>query len=140
MLWQRIYAVGHEELDIEHERLLGIINEICVAEFRKSAPQQLISLLNSLYLAATEHFRHENSLMRDIIAGAYLPRASHEKMSEAIINEHCAEHARALIELEDMLHSFVSNQDTVMAKSLRDWFVDHATQHDAHLRAFFQSQ
>ncbi len=135
--WQEMFAVGHQGLDIEHERLLGFINRIYEAE-SNGASQQILNLLNALYLTAMEHFRHENSLMRDIIAGAYPPRGGCGNISEAIVNEHCAEHAHSLIELESMLHSFDSNRKADLANRLRDWFVDHATKHDAHLRTFFQ--
>jgi len=137
LTWHEMYAVGHGGLDIEHRRLLGIINRIHEAESRKDAAQQLLALSNSLYFAAMEHFRHENALMRDIIAGAYLSRLGCNNISEATVNEHCAEHASALIELENMLHAFASSAEVSLAARLRDWFVEHATRHDAQLRAFF---
>ncbi len=138
--WQEIFAVGHQGLDKEHARLVGIINQIHEAESGACASQQLLDLANMLYLTAMEHFRHENSLMRDIITGAYLPRAGRLSISEDIVNEHCAEHANALIELESLLHSFVFDQRASLAECLRDWFVDHAIKHDAQLRAFFQPE
>ena len=84
-----------------------------------------------------EHFRHENLLMRDIIVGAYLPRGGCKKLSEAAINEHCDEHARALIELETLLNGYSSDRRAPLLNRLGLWFVDHGTKHDAHLRAFF---
>ena len=137
--WQERYSVGQRGLDDEHERLVGIINQIHAAEAGACTPEQLSNLANSLYLVAMEHFRHENALMRDIITGAYLPRTGGRKMSEEIVNEHCAEHANALIELETMLHSFASDGAS-LAICLKVWFVDHALKHDAHLRAFFQPE
>ena len=138
--WQEKFIVGHKGLDVEHERLFRIINQIYEAETGNRSSQQLVSLLNTLYLTAMAHFRHENSLMRDIIAGAYLPRTGCAKISEAIVNDHCAEHANALIELETMLHSFASSDGASLSIVLKDWFIDHALKHDAHLRAFFQPE
>ena len=135
--WQETFAVGHAELDAEHQRLLRIINQIHESE-TGNASSQTPNLLTALYLTAMEHFRHENLLMRDIIVGAYLPRDGCENISEATVNEHCAEHARALIELEGMLHGYASDLRAHLPARLRLWFVDHATKHDAHLRAFFQ--
>lgn len=138
--WQELFAVGHQALDFEHMRLVSIINQIHQAESGAWASRQLAELTNTLYLAAMEHFRHENALMRDIITGAYLPQASRSDISEAVVNEHCAEHANALIELETMLHSFASRDGASLAIGLKDWFVDHALKHDAHLRAFFHPE
>lgn len=137
--WQEMFAVGHQGLDAEHQRLIGIINQIQEAEAAARTPQHLMELANRLYLAAMEHFRHENSLMRDILTGAYLPLADRRSISEAFVNEHCAEHANALIELETLLRSFVFDQGASLAACLRDWFVDHAVKHDSQLRRFFQS-
>ena len=131
--------MGHAGLDAEHQRLLGIINQIHESE-AGSASSRTLNLLGALYLTAMEHFRHENSLMRDIIVGAYLPHDGCKKISEATINEHCAEHARALIELENMLYGHPPDDRAHLAARLRLWFVDHATKHDAHLRTFFRSK
>jgi|SRR5579863_2534484 len=138
--WQENFGVGHRGLDTEHRRLVGIINQIHDAEAAACTPRQLLDLANALYVVAMEHFRHENALMRDIIAGAYLPPSGGQKISEDVVNEHCAGHANALIELETMLHSAVSDDHARLAALLSDWFVDHALKHDAHLRAFFQPE
>ena len=135
--WQKTFAVGHVGLDAEHQHLLGIINQIHEAE-AANAPNRTINLLSALYLTAMVHFRHENALMRDIIVGAYLPRKGCESIGEATINEHCAEHARSLIELESMLHAYGSDHTANLPAHLKMWFVDHVTIHDAHLRTFFQ--
>lgn len=137
--WRETFAVGHAGLDAEHQRLLDIINQIDESE-NGSASGRTPNLLSVLYLTAAEHFRHENVLMRDIIVGAYLPRDGCESISEAAINEHCAEHARALIELEGLLHGYSSDHRARLPTRLKLWFVDHATKHDVHLRTYFQSK
>jgi len=141
--WQETYAVGHLGLDREHKLLIELINEISGA--RAAASRQLPDLSNAFYFASVEHFRHENSVMRDILGGAYLlPDAlARQFLSEAAINDHCAEHAQALINLERILQDFSASRildGSVLASDLRIWFLDHAINHDAHLKQVFQSR
>ncbi|HWU56366.1 MAG TPA: hemerythrin family protein [Rhizomicrobium sp.] len=142
--WQETYAVGHLGLDLEHKRLVEIINEISGVRAGVNAFQQLLSLSNAFYFASVEHFRHENSVMRELIEGAYLlegDSTQHIATSEAAINDHCAEHARALIQLEHMLQAYSVAQDRsgpLLASELRIWFLDHAINHDAHLKEVFR--
>jgi hemerythrin len=124
--WQETYAVGHLGLDLEHKRLVELINEISGVRMGAAGLQQLARLSNALYFAAVEHFRHENSVMRDLIEGAYLlpaDGAQHPAISETTINDHCAEHAQALISLERMLQTFTpAKGGSTLASELRIWF------------------
>jgi hemerythrin len=143
--WQETYAVGHLGLDLEHKRLVALINDISRVGAGAHGLQYLSDLSNAFYFSSVEHFRHENSVMRDLIVGAYLlPAGGARRMaiSETVINDHCAEHAQALLKLESTLHAFFSNQDRqglMLARELRAWFLDHAINHDAHLKAVFQA-
>jgi hemerythrin len=139
--WRETYAVGHLGLDLEHKHLVDLINQISAV--RAEASRQLSSLIEAFYFAAVGHFRHENSVMRDILDGAYLlpDIRMRQFMGEAAVNDHCAEHARALIELEHILQSFIAakNRDgSALASDLRNWFLDHAVNHDARLKEVFQ--
>ena len=142
LIWEQAYAVGHRGLDGEHRRLVDLINEISGA-----AAVQLSNLSTALYFASVEHFRHENSVMRDIIGGAYLLADGRMRdlaaINEAAVNDHCAEHARALIELERLLQTSTAAGEwhgRRLASELRTWFIDHAINHDAHLKAVFQGR
>jgi hemerythrin len=135
--WRETYAVGHLGLDLEHKRLVELINEISGA----GRLEHLSSLSNAFYFASVGHFRHENSVIRDIIDGAYLLPGQFAAINEAAINDHCAEHARSLIKLESMLHSFHAVEDgATLASELKTWFLDHAINHDVHLKDVFQGR
>lgn len=145
LCWQEAYAVGHLGLDQEHQRLVELINDISGVGAGPDGLQHLSNLSNAFYFASVEHFRHENSVMRDLIVGAYLlPGGAARRMavSEAAINDHCAEHAQALIRLESILQTFFAGQDRqgpTLASALRTWFLDHVINHDAHLKDVFQT-
>jgi hypothetical protein len=127
LCWREVYAVGHPGLDREHKRLVELINGISGVLAGSDGSSPLAGLSSAFYFAPVDHFRHENSVMRDFIAGAYLlpdngmPRAL---ISEAAINDHCAEHAQALIKFERMLQAFSAKvrHGPMLASELRIWF------------------
>ena len=122
--------------------MVELINEISSIGVGINASHQLFSLLNAFHLASVEHFRHENSVMRDLIEGAYLLPSDGVHISETAVNDHRAEHARALIKLERALQAFAKNDQpgTTLASELRFWFLDHAVNHDAHLKELFRGR
>ena len=133
--WKKTFAIGHWALDAEHKRLVDIINCVHDAEAAGGPPSNVHDLLKALHLATVEHFRHENSVIRDMVAS--YPQVGHGMLGESTVNEHCAEHAHSLIELENMLHLIAADRKKGLANELRDWFVDHATKHDSQLKTLF---
>ena len=140
LIWRETYAVGHLGLDREHKRLVELINGISGLDAGTSASRRLS---NIFHLASVEHFRHENAVMRDLIEGAYLlpgDAVQQGLISENAVNDHRAEHARALIKLERLLQATKDLHGPILASELRFWFLDHAINHDAHLKVVFQGR
>jgi hemerythrin-like metal-binding protein len=139
--WSDEYAIGHTELDAEHHRLVEAINQICSIKHAEDTPDQLRPLLETLTIIAVEHFKSENALIREVIFWASdlqeSRRTMPDIMSAAAMNEHCADHARALLELETIIHSiyFAARPDRAKhSKMLMGWFAEHALKQDADLR------
>jgi len=145
IVWSEIFAVGHRELDAEHRRLVDTINEIHSAERAGQTPDQLRPMLNALFVAAEQHFEHENSVMRKIrpAASAYeTPRRDHLALSSEAIDEHIDAHERELSTLRSIIGSIGPRTDPAEPKlshELRHWFVEHSIKYDAHLKMVFQS-
>jgi hemerythrin len=144
LAWVDEYSVGNEGLDAQHRQLVAVINEIYSAECANQTQHQLRDLLNTFELAAVEHFKHENSVMRAISDGAnwFQPAQSAVLMAliDAGINEHYADHARALIKLDAIVRAFHSGADAAkqaLSSRLSDWFVEHAITSDLHLKEYF---
>ena len=143
LVWTKEYAIGHTGLDAEHRQLVDAINDVCSAEC--AAVDDLKPLLGALTILAVEHFKHENTLLRELgclAAGLQVgPSSIKNIISASAVNEHCAEHARALLQLESIIHTFdrdtESNRGT-LGKMLIDWFIAHALEHDADLRDALQ--
>jgi hemerythrin len=127
LAWTDSFAVGHKALDREHHHLVDIINEI--HHFASTGEgDALVSLLKAIELAAIEHFRHENTVLRLEIPW---------RAGERAIVEHLAEHALALADLKAIVSGFSADGEISPARlstSLRDWFVEHSLRYDADLK------
>lgn len=144
--WMEAYAVGHEGLDAEHRRLAVAINEIHAAERAGQNPSQVGILLDAFRCAAEDHLEHENLAMREVGDRANRAKANQlaflKAMSDAVIDEHIAEHAQSLQKLNLVMRAFHSGAnlgERALSDILKDWFVDHAIKYDAHLKAVFQA-
>ena len=144
--WMKGYAVGHAGLDAEHRHLVASINEIYSAELATPDINRIGILLDAFKFAAKKHLEHENSAMREISAGARNFQANRlaflGAMSDAVIDEHIAEHALALRRLDLIIRAFYLDaccSEQRLSNALRDWFVEHAVKYDAHLKAVFQA-
>ena len=134
IVWREIFAVGHQELDAEHKRLVEAINEIHSAECAGRTPDQLRPMLNALFVAAEQHFEHENSVMRKIGPDAPIN-------SEAI-DAHMGAHERELSKLRSIIGSIgpaIDPAEPKLSHELRHWFVEHSIKYDSHLKMVFQS-
>jgi hemerythrin len=145
LAWSKEYAVGHTGLDAEHRQLADAINKVCSIECAGCDIDELRPLLEALTIFAVEHFKHENTLLRELDCLATLLQAGRPAIENIIsasaINEHCAEHARALLQLESIIHTFDCEAESDrgnLSKMLIGWFTEHALEHDAGLREALQ--
>lgn len=143
LAWQDSYSVGHPGLDAQHRHLVALVNEIHSVESGASEPDRLQSLLHSFELEAINHYRVENSIMQLLGEQAQKLRASAQSkpFSQALINEHYAEHARSLVALESIIHP----SDTKRAHGnycvlLKAWFAEHANIDDVDLKTLFAAR
>jgi hemerythrin len=142
--WIDGYAVGHGGLDAEHLRLVGLINDIHVADLAGNAGQ-VACLLDMFRQAAAEHLGHENAVMREVESRAAQVTGGREAfleaMSAAVICEHIIDHTRSLQQLDAIIRAFHATADTgaQVGDALKAWFVEHAIKYDAHLKAVFQA-
>ncbi len=135
--WSEGFSVGYPELDQQHRRLVGLINEVVDALHTKKAAKRVSDLLHTLRGAAAEHFANESSILWEIRS---LKPSEGQSRTEIIddpirrsIDEHITEHGQLMKRFDDIVQAPV---ETIREK-LVAWFVDHATQHDSHLKAMF---
>ena len=145
LTWTAHYTVGHQGLDAEHRQLVEVINEFCLAEYAECSPDELSSLLNRLTLLTVEHFKHENAVMHEFSYSTSFEANSSSPsnvLGMTAINEHCAQHAEALVALESIILAASLRADSAqrhLGEKLISWFTEHAIKHDSELRVHFQN-
>jgi hemerythrin-like metal-binding protein len=130
--WTEEFAVGHKMLDAEHRRLMEIINDIYNQEDAGQPLDELAALLHSMERIAVDHFRHENSVLRLELFAI---------IGTAAINEHMAEHAAALTDLQSIaidLKRGALCHGHALSEKLKHWFIEHSTKYDADLKDSIQ--
>jgi hemerythrin-like metal-binding protein len=139
--WSETLAVGHAGLDTEHHHLVDLINRVGAHVQAKKDPKELIDLLKSLHRAATEHFQHEDAILREIQSGTYPWPERKQKaeflkaMATAALVEHIAEHQAMLSDLNTIIAGPVDK----LCDGLKAWFVDQVHGCEAQLKALFQA-
>ncbi|HQR29922.1 MAG TPA: hemerythrin family protein [Anaeromyxobacteraceae bacterium] len=116
--------VGVQELDSEHDLMLGLVRALEKAS--ASAPRtQVEALLQQLSEFSRVHFATEEIMMR---LYAYPDFARHQ-----------LEHARLVEQIEQVRTEFAAGRvqpSTALAGALRHWFGEHVRTHDLALARF----
>jgi hemerythrin-like metal-binding protein len=119
---------GVKGLDREHNRLVGVMQEIAANFERQGTAERVSGWFGELYVDVIAHFALEEAFMRDRRYEDY--------------KAHKDDHERLLEELRLMMESFEEGMCDGCGMDLRDcleaWFVGHVTQMDARLRLLVQ--
>jgi|SRR5579871_4247777 len=140
--WTDSFSVAHPALDAEHRDIMLAIRKIAEAEDDR---KHLRPLLCDLKEKAAAHFEHESAILRAIVASTSSARHSHRfiaAMSQALVDEHLAEHDVALASLEFMIRRTLTDTSQPLPAPgdvLTHWFINHAIKHDGHLKTLFQT-
>jgi diguanylate cyclase (GGDEF)-like protein/hemerythrin-like metal-binding protein/PAS domain S-box-containing protein len=83
--WSAQFATGLSDVDIQHQRLFEIINELGGLQHQQATAEQLRSSLADLFDYTSYHFQHEADLMQRYPVGEKL-RRTHLKAHQAFID------------------------------------------------------
>lgn len=140
--WNDAFSVAHPALDAEHREIMLAIGRVAEAG---NDHTRLRSLLCDVKQKTAAHFAHENAMLHEIAAATLSARQRGKfiaAMSQALIDEHVAEHDVALASLEFMIRRTLADNSAkapALGETLTHWFVNHAVKHDAHLKTLFQT-
>jgi hemerythrin len=144
IIWSDAFKVGHDQLDEEHRRFVELINTIYIAATKRWARSEVNPLLDGLLYLADQHFKHENSVLLTIsrrpIPGGVDKSAFILATAAARLDKHIASHAKIRPRLTMIVHNVrvaLLDAKPNMSSELKDWFIDHATTHDAYLKPIF---
>jgi hemerythrin-like metal-binding protein len=125
LAWRDDFRIGIEEVDHEHEELIGLINDLHAALGGERAGERVEAFLGDIFASISAHFALEEKVMR----------ARHYDA----LGEHKADHERLLDDLRDMMDEQAAGavlDDAAFAARLAEWFGAHFRTQDARLHKF----
>lgn len=122
MTWGPEFELNFGDIDVQHQRLVGLINALDDAHHRGLDTTTLSSIVDELYRYTKVHFAFEEKLMkRYAIRRSEQHRAEHRFLTAQVKNFR-DDFQRRGVEITDELMAF-----------LRDWLTEHILQTDREL-------
>ena len=123
--WRDEFRIGIEEVDHEHQELIGLINALHAALGDDRSSERVEGFLGEIFASISAHFALEEKVMR---ARHYDALAAHK-----------ADHERLLDDLRDLMDEQAGGailDEERFGARLAEWFAGHFRTHDARLHRF----
>ena len=121
--WRTDFETGVADVDHEHRELVDLINQLHEQMVEDAEAATISEFLGEVFARIATHFALEESVMR---------KHNYDQYSE-----HKGDHEKLLDDIRDIMDDFEAGKyeacDDVLAKAVRDWFVDHFKTKDARL-------
>jgi len=127
-LWSSFYETGHSEVDLQHQRLFGMINSLHEAMERHRGREILGPLLRDLADYTLEHFAAEESLMCE----SGFPH----------LERHRQLHAELARQVDEYLLRYSAGYFTLpstLSRFLAEWLKNHIRKEDAAFVAWLKA-
>ena len=125
--WNDILSVGFDEVDADHKKLIGMVNQIHETITQSRDQDQLADALEELISYTSWHFRHEERLMQN---SGYPDMYSHQ-----------GEHRDLANRATELYEKFLDGDESVpdrLLPFLKDWLTQHITGTVGTWAAFWQ--
>jgi len=112
--WKDEYSVGINSIDLQHQKLLGLINQLQTAADHSTGEAFEHEALDALVDYTRTHFTYEEGLLVDNDYPDYEP--------------HKAQHEEMIKEVEKVIAGYKQDPDTAMrnaAAYLKEWLINH---------------
>jgi hemerythrin len=114
LIWLDKYSVYVEEIDNQHKKLIEIINNLLDALQAKKRDEQLVLIMNQIFVYKTNHFNTEEKYFHLFnFAGA----AEHELAHQYFRNK--------IREIQERNLQNTMNLAFELVDFLEDWLIDH---------------
>jgi hemerythrin-like metal-binding protein len=126
--WSSQYSVGIATIDSEHQKLIGLINDLHAAMREGRGKAAMGRILDGVAAYTVSHFANEEKLMRLHLYPGY--------------ERHKAEHDKLVKQVKSLQAEFHSGNATISLEVmafLQDWLVNHIVGVDKRYTAHFQA-
>ena len=146
LIWSEAFAVGHEELDKEHRRLVSLINELSTSATTRDATE-IARRLRALTAETRRHLDHETRVLRKFgrdledPPNRHLPHQLRATIAAAIedhVVDHIALRDRLAVATQTVRNSRLA-EGTSVCQDVEMWFLDHAVKYDIQIKTIMQS-
>ena len=123
--WSSDYSVQVPEIDVQHKKLVDIINDLGSAMALGQSNNAMKGILERLGAYATEHFAFEENLIRN---AGYPDMSGHLKIHKALLNK-----------FGQVVENFDSGNPLASAETLaflQDWLINHINGTDKQYSKF----
>ncbi len=123
--WKEGYSVGIDSIDMQHKKLLNLINNLQTAVDFSTGGAFERETLNELVDYTKSHFSYEEGLM--------------EQHGYPDFEPHREQHQIMIARVEELLTEYQQDKDTAMKNAtifLRDWLINHINGTDKQYSAF----
>ena len=127
--WNDILSVGFDEVDADHKKLIGMVNQIHETITQSRDQDQLADALEELISYTSWHFRHEERLMQNY--------------GDPELLNHKQEHADLEQQATELYQKLLDGDNGVPAKLLpflKAWLTNHITGTDKNMGRFLAQQ
>lgn len=127
--WTDKLSVGVKEIDLQHQKLIAIINELHDAMAVGHGKDVMVNVLDELVNYTVYHFGTEERLMK---THGYVARIGHEKEHKDLV--------QAAGELQAAVKAGTANLSMTTMHFLKDWLNHHILGTDIKLGQFLNSK
>lgn len=123
--WKDEYSVGIESIDMQHKKLLGLINNLQTAVNYKTDTAFELETLDELVNYTRTHFKYEEDMM--------------EQNDYPHFMTHRAEHERMIARVDEVLQEYQRDKEAAMQNAidfLRNWLINHINGTDKQYSSF----
>lgn len=127
--WSDKYAVNVKEFDLQHQKLISLINDLHDAMKAGKGKEVTELILDELISYTDYHFKAEEKLMKQHAYPAF--------------DAHIGEHKGFVAKVTDFKESYSKGKATLnldIATFLRDWLVNHINGTDKKYSDFFKTK
>jgi hemerythrin len=124
--WSDVLSVGIEEIDVQHQVLVGLVNEMHEAIRLRHANEVVHGILNKLAEYTRIHFAVEESLMRIL---DYPDYEGHKAQHEELI--------RSVIDLQEKVNNGKASVGFELMHFLKVWLTKHIIESDKEYGSYF---
>ncbi|MGE5412493.1 MAG: bacteriohemerythrin [Clostridiales bacterium] len=127
--WNARYSVGIKEVDTQHNKLLGYINDLHDAMKTGQAKDVMGTIIQNLIKYTTTHFSLEEKLLSENNYPAYL---AHKKEHDDFV--------RKVLEFQKSFQTGSTSLSIDMLNFLRDWLLNHIAVSDRKYSSYLNEK